>query len=96
MESKGTLDKVLLWADKHADTIIDHVFIIILLLVCWILAKPLFAHQPHEGFRTTVLISNIAFPLLRGVIGKKYKRLGGYLYGIGIVIIIIVFRQLYL
>lgn len=33
MESKRTLDKVLLCADKHAITIIDYVFIIILLLV---------------------------------------------------------------
>jgi hypothetical protein len=88
--------KILVFTDKHAAIIIDWVFIIIAIFACWILSRPLFAHQPHEGFTITMLASNIVFPLLRGLAGKKYKRLGIYLHGSGILIIFIVFRILYL
>nr|WP_294943781.1 hypothetical protein [uncultured Mucilaginibacter sp.] len=95
MESK-TLDKVLLWADRHSAAIVDLVFIIIALIAFWVLSRSLFARQPHEGFTITMLTSNIALPLLRRLAAQKYKRLVSYLNGIAILIIIITFRLIYL
>lgn len=76
--------------------LIYYIYVLLVIIIGYFLARPIINTTIHPLFTYALLLFSPAFSIIRGLTSLKYKGVVDYSSGVFLLIIILIFRHIYL